>query len=125
MGWLGFERRWCDALFGAMIPASAGRPGVCDLDLAAFWAQYEESAPPLAKLGLRAAVWLLTLLPIVFGHLRPFTSLDPAQRDAFLVEASVSPFYLVRQLVMAVKTFAAFAYFQDAGARAHLEARDG
>lgn len=125
MCWLGFERRWCDALFGAMIPAAGGRPGVCDLDLAAFWALYDESSPPLVKLGLRAAVWVLTLMPICSGRLRPFTSLDPAQRDAFLVAASASPFYPVRQLVMAVKTFAAFAYFQDAVVRRQFEAPGG
>ena len=125
MGWLGFEQRWCDALFGAMIPAAGGRPGLPDLDLAGFWALYDECAPPLAKLGLRAAVWILTLMPAVTGYFRTFTSLDPAQRDAFLVSASSSRLYLVRQLVMAVKTFAAFAYFQDAGARRHLETPDG
>jgi hypothetical protein len=124
MGWLGFERRWCDALFGAMIPAAGGRPGVTDLDLAAFWRLYEECAPPLARLGFRAAVWILTLMPIVAGRLRPFTALDAAQRDAFLVAAAASPFYLVRQLVMTVKTFAAFAYFHDAAVRARIGAAD-
>ena len=104
-----------------MIPASEGRPGLMDLDLGAFWALYERAAPPLVRLGFRAAVWLLTLLPMVFGHFRPFTSLGTAQRDAFLVSAAASSFYLVRQLVVTVKMFAAFAYFQDAGVRKLFE----
>ena len=121
MGWFGFERKWCDALFGAMIPAAGGRPGLGDLDLRAFWELFDEAAPALARLGLRAAVWILNLLPLVFGRFRTFSSLDPAGRDAFLAAAAGSRFYLVRQLMMTLKTFAVFAYFQDPGVRKRYE----
>jgi len=113
-GWTRFEKRWRDILLGAMLPRGDDRPGVRDLDLREFWILFERHAPPLVRIGLRAATWFLTFLPLFSrGCRRPFFRLDPDSRDRFLNAASSSRFYIVRQLVMTVKTFAAFAYFCD------------
>ncbi|MBI5524984.1 MAG: hypothetical protein HY897_01475 [Deltaproteobacteria bacterium] len=114
VGWAPFEMRWRDALLGAMLPGDGDRPGFDDIDLREFWAIYDTHAPPLVRIGLRAATWFLTFLPLfVSGCRKPFFRLDADRRDRFLRAASSSRFYLVRQLMMTVKTFAAFGYFSN------------
>lgn len=115
------ERRWRDALLGAMIPGGGGWPSVGELDLAPFWTLYAATAPPLVRFGLRAAVLFLTWLPLI-TRLRPFHRLPPAARDHFLGRAARSRLYLVRQLVMTVKVVACLAYLRDPRVRALVEA---
>ncbi|MFA6032537.1 MAG: hypothetical protein WC889_06530 [Myxococcota bacterium] len=118
MNWLGFEARWRDTLFAAMIPPSGGRPGLGDMELSGFWNEVGEAAPPLARIGLRVAVWLLNLLPLVTpGFFRTFSGLDADGRDRFLARISSSKWYILRQLLMTIKAFSAFAYFRDGNVR--------
>ena len=124
MKWLGFESRWRDALFGAMIPPSGSRPGLANIDQTRFWGTLDQSAPPLVALGLRAAVWILTFMPcFMFKYLKPFNRLSADKKDEFISCATRSNWYLVRQLVMTVKAFSAFAYFSDPGVRKHFGVR--
>lgn len=114
-GLLPLERRWARALMGAMLPATpGGGPGIDALDLEPFWSDYERTAPPLVRLGLRASIWILTWLPLLSGRgLRPFHRLPAAQRDRLLCAWSESRWYLLRQLVMTVKVIVCFAAFRD------------
>jgi hypothetical protein len=122
--WTAFERRWRDALLSATIPPVPGidLPAIADLDLGPFWVEYARYAPFLVRMGFRLAVWLLTLLPLFLGFgPRLFHRLSGDARDAFLVRASASGSFLVRQFVMTVKIVACLAYFRDAGVRRRFE----
>jgi len=126
--WTAFERRWRDALLAAVIPAppDAERPGLGALDLASFWQSFAKAAPPLLGLGLRVAVWVLTLAPLfLLGKLRLFPSLAEPQKDRLLCRALGSRLYLLRQLVVSLKAVASFAYFSDPAVRAALDAAKG
>lgn len=117
--WAAFERRWLDALLAAMIPPSAARPGLGDLDLAPFHAELGAAAPPLLRLGVRTATWVLTFAPpLLVGRLTLFGGLSPADRDRLLVRAYGSRSFLLRQLALTVKLAASFGYFRDPRARA-------
>jgi hypothetical protein len=119
-GWTGLERRCRDALFAAMIPGdpASGLPPLGTLDLAPFWEEIGRVAPPLLRFGLRGVVWALTLLPAAYGHARPFPALSADARASVLGRAAASPFYLVRQMVLTLKTLACLAYLRDPAVRA-------
>lgn len=123
-GWMGFERRWAEVLFGALMPGSeAGLPGFGSLSLEVFWERFGRVAPPLLRVGLRAAVWLLTWSPVLWCRTwRHFPRLSAVQQADFLAGMEQSRLYLARQLVMTLKTVASFAYFQDEGVRAVVAA---
>ena len=122
--WLPFERRWRHDLMAALIPASeAGdRPGLGARDLEPFWARVAAPGPPLLGLGVRAAVWMLTLgAPLLVGRLRLFGSLDAETRDRLLERARTHRLGLFRQLVMALEMMACFAYFGDRAVRRSID----
>lgn len=120
------ERRWRAAVFSALIPVDreGGLPGLGEVDLERFWATFERRAPALARLGLRASVWLITLAPLVWlGSPRLFQSLTPARRDELLARLASSRLYLVRQLLATAKTLACLAYLGDPEIRQAVEQR--
>ncbi len=126
--WSARERRWRDALFAATIPGdpASGLPPLAAIDLGSFWDELERAAPPLTRFGLRGTVWALTLLPpVVLGVLRFFPALDAADRERFLQRAAASSFYLVRQMVLTIKTLACMAYLRDPGVRALVDRGSG
>jgi hypothetical protein len=123
--WLPFERRWRDALFAAMLPRldPDGPPGLGELDLASFWPRFHAAAPPLLRLGLRAAVWAFAFAPLFLrGRLCFFSGLPEGEQDAVLLRAAGHRRFLLRQMALVVKAVACFAYFQDPSARAAVEA---
>jgi hypothetical protein len=121
--WTPFERRWRDALVGAMIPPTAGARargvrGVSEVDLSGFWPRLGAAAPFLVRAGFRLAVWVLTWVPAFLpAYAHPFHGLSEPRQDRFLSEAARSRSYLLRQMTLAVKVIACFAYFQDPEAR--------
>ncbi|MBI4706238.1 MAG: hypothetical protein HY744_34510 [Deltaproteobacteria bacterium] len=133
--WTSVERRWRDALLAAMIPpaaalaapaaqppAAAALPGLGELDLVPFWTAYERCAPPLLRLGVRVAVWVLSLAPIlVLAVPCLFTQLEPEERDRMLERAARSDWYVLRQMVVTLKLLACFAYFREPAVRALTE----
>ena len=123
--WSQTERRWRDTLLGAMIPGAPERslPALGDFDTRAFWRQFGRVAPPLVRLGIRVAVWVITLAPLfVIGKLSLFRKLKAPDRERVLRRLGDSRFYLLRQLVLAVKALACFAYFHQAPVRARFAA---
>lgn len=113
--WLPFERRWRDAAVSALLPpAEAGFPGAVHADLDRFWPRFEEAAPVLLQLGLRAAVWQVTLLaPLLLRRPRLFPDLAPDDRDAALAALGKSRAFLIRQGLMVLKLAASFGVFAD------------
>ncbi len=107
-------------LLAASIPApSPTLPGLDELDLDRFWTEYRASAPPLLRVGLRAAVWTLELSPpLLLGRATVFSRLSAADRDRLLQKASGSRLAALRQMLMTVKLIACLAYFDDAEVQA-------
>ena len=122
--WTPWEARWRDALCSAMVPDTTdpALPGLGDVDTAAFWDEYQRTAPALLRLGFRMSVWALTLAPpVLLGKPRTFARLAPEDRDRLLDKVTRSRFYLVRQLPLTVKLLSCFAYLRDDEVRARVE----
>ena len=114
------ERRFRDALLGAMIPGDPARglPAFTDLDTSAFWAHFEDHAPPLLQFGFRAATVFVALEPVTLGFgARTLDRLSPDEREQFMEKLAARQDFLHRQLAMALKTTACFAYFREGGPR--------
>jgi hypothetical protein len=125
-GWTSTERGLRDALCDAILPgdAESGLPPLSELDLEPFWGELRRAAPPLLGFGLRAIVWALTLLPLLILRVpRTFGDLDAVERQRFLERAAQSSSFLVRQMVLTLKTVACLAYLHDPKVRAIVDAR--
>jgi len=125
-GWTEPERDLRDALFAAMLPGdpASGLPPIAEIDLTAFWDDLGRAAPLLLRLGLRATVWALAVLPVVVLRVpRSFAGLDAEARQRFLERAAASGSFLLRQMVLTLKTVACLAYLRDARVRAIVEGR--
>ena len=80
-------------------------------DVAQFMGGYLRDAPALAALGLRAAIWAILWLPIVFvGRPLPVDALAPETRAKYLLRWSDSHVYLVREAFYLVKAIALFGW---------------
>lgn len=114
MTWSRAERAWAEALFAAILPARPPLPPVGTIDLAPFWATLDQAAPPLLHVGARLGVWYFTWTPFWFVHrLRRFGRLDADDREIFLTRAATSRSFLVRQMLLTLKTLVCLAYFSD------------
>ena len=114
--WMPFERRWRDAVLSGMLPASETVPGYGDLDTAGFWERYPTAAPPLLKLGFRAAIWAFGLWCLARHRSGP-AAVSIEDRGQLLADAATSRFFLLRQLALVVKLIATLAAFRDPAVR--------
>ncbi|MBI2521216.1 MAG: hypothetical protein HYV97_12385 [Bdellovibrio sp.] len=118
----GFEKKWCHKLFDAMMPSSSSMPGIGMISLDKFWNEFDQSAPPLMKLGLRFSIWYLTFRPFFsFKYLRVFPQLSSSSQNLFLTQSNESRLYLERQLVTTLKAVACMAYFDNPKIRLMVE----
>lgn len=120
IGWSEWERRLLASILETMLPSPGpGVPGIGELDLTEFWRRFEESAPPLLRIGLRGATWGLGLGAVfLLGRPVSFDALAPADRELLLERASESEVFAIRQMVMVLKVVASFAYFHDPSVQA-------
>ncbi|HAZ11537.1 MAG: hypothetical protein A2X86_18610 [Bdellovibrionales bacterium GWA2_49_15] len=117
-----FEKKWCLKLFDAIMPSGSSMPGISTISLDKFWKEFEQNAPPLMKLGVRFAVFYLTLRPFFSPrYLKLFPQLSTSAQDLFLTEVNESRFYLERQLVTTLKAVACMAYFDHPKMRLMVE----
>src|SRR5690242_15791783 len=82
-----FERRWLVAIFETVLPdGEAALPlGAPQAPLGRFVDDFLARAPLTAVLGLRGALWLVILAPLVaLGRPRTFLGLPPPERIALL-----------------------------------------
>jgi hypothetical protein len=120
---LAFERRWMATLFDAIIPAGAHEGlalGARDVPHANLVGELCRYAPGQFLLGLRAAVWLAYLSPLL-SALRTFGGLDPARRVRHLERLADSRLYVLREVPMLLKMVACLAY----GALPEVQSRIG
>ena len=118
---LGFERRWAEVLFDALLGTGEGLPSLGELDTGDFWRHLAKSTPPYFGPGLRATVHALTFLPLTMaGFRRPLFALSREARLACVQRLEADQRSTVRQLLATAKILACFALFEDPGVRARL-----
>ncbi|HEY8089042.1 MAG TPA: hypothetical protein VIF09_14385 [Polyangiaceae bacterium] len=118
-----FEDRWAEAAMGAIFPGSteAGLRDIRAMDVSGFLRQVMACVPFQAAFGLRAAVWLVALAPLfVLGRLATIAGLGVADRERLVQVLSTSRSYVVRSLVMILKTMGALLYAGDDAVRARM-----
>lgn len=123
--WLRAEHELRDAVFDALAPARWPEHG-CFTEIVppGFWEDFAHAAPWYLQLGVRLAVWLLALLPLLLGPRRTLlTRLYPQERDEFMLSASRSDSFLIRQCVMTLKVVLSWAYFHQESVRSRFDYR--
>ncbi|MSP63447.1 MAG: hypothetical protein EXR72_24505 [Myxococcales bacterium] len=117
-----WEARALDRLAAALLPSPRpGVPGAGAIDLRPFWRELRH-LPRAARLGVRAAIWLLTFGPLLLiGRFTTFGRLDPAAQERLLARVATHRIYLVRQLLQLLKTVVCFGYFRDPAVRRSFE----
>jgi hypothetical protein len=118
-----FENAWAGAALGAMFPGSGevGLDGIGGMDVAGFLRAMMRRLPLRSALGLRAAVWIAALAPLFeLGRATTITRLKPSDRERLVVRLVKSRLYVVRSLVLMLKTFGALLYVSDASVRSRL-----
>lgn len=101
----GFERRWAEKIFDAIIPP--GIPGLhggaVGTGASGRTVELLEQAPVSSMLGLRAAIWMVQLSPLFGLHLTLFSRMPADERERLIVRLLSSKNYLVRQAVLMLK----------------------
>ena len=123
-----FEDDWAQAALGAMFPGSRehGFAEIGRMDVGSFLAEAMRTLPFKAALGLRAAVWLAALAPLLILHrFTTIRGLGPLDRERVVAALSASRTYAVRSLAMVLKTLGALLYAGDDAIRARLHLRAG
>jgi len=129
MGLVGFEKRWLLEIFAVILPAKAHptlSTGAADLPLGAFIDDFFRTAPLETRLGVRAALWVVVLSPLLFGRAKTLLSLPPEEAAEVLRRLSGSRIYVLRELPMLIKMVACFGYaaFPEVRAEAGLPYRE-
>ncbi len=111
----GLERRWLLGIFEAIVPGP-GHGGLAvgggDVGVARFVDDLEARAPLEPRIGLRLAVWLVTLGPIFWRfRLRTFGRLERADQVAFLDAMAAHPVYVLREIPVLLKTLLCMGLF--------------
>lgn len=117
------EHRWAEVAMGTIFPGSAetGLRDIRAMDVRTFLRQLMRSVPFQAALGLRMAVWLVALAPLfVLGKLTTIAGLGVADRERVVARLVVSKSYVVRSLVLILKTMGALLYAGDGAVRARM-----
>ena len=111
---LAFERRWFLTLCDAVLPSGAHDRiaiGAADVPLDRFVDDVFARAPFQMRLGIRAATWVLTWLPLFWRlELRPFGRLSRADQVALLDGLAGSRLYVVREIPNLIKIVACMGW---------------
>jgi len=122
------EGRWARAAFGAMFPAGAHPRlphGADAVDMVAIFDQVAQDVPARVVLGLRAALWMIALAPIVLLlRMRTIVGLDDAAREQVVCRLLSSRWYAVRQLTLLLKAFGALFFVSSPEVRAAIVGDD-
>jgi hypothetical protein len=110
-----FELTWANAAFDAVYPDHPALPhGIATLRPEVPFAEVVARSPLEQAIGLRAALWLVALAPLVV-LLRPATiaSAEPDERQRVFAALLACRVYFVRQLAVALKATAGLLYAQS------------
>lgn len=99
-------------------------PGIFDAGFEVFYADFERTAVPALrrgfKLALVVAIWIA---PCLIGRLPPLTRHDPPTRARALAALGTSRSYLLRQMLVLLKSVAALSYGADRRVRDSIGVR--
>jgi hypothetical protein len=119
-----FENRWAEAALGAIFPGSReeGLRDIRAMDVPGFLSRVMHTVPFQAAFGLRVAIWLVALAPLfVLGRFATIARLALPEQEGVVARLVASPRYLIRSLVMILKTMGALLYAGDDGVRARMQ----
>ena len=119
------ERRWLENALDAVIPPDGDKgmkKSATQTGASEVYQDMVRLLPFTTAIGLRAAIYFIELMGPAFGLGRPvrFSSLSQGERTACLEGIYQSKVYLVRQMVVLVKSVACFAWGADDGVREDL-----
>ena len=98
-----------------------GEPPAVASEIAAFLDRYLRRVPARAALGLRAVIWGVTWLPIVFvGVPLPASALSPETRARYIAGWAHSKIYLVREGFFLLKAIALMGWGAQGAVRLRL-----
>src|SRR5262249_32692452 len=118
------ENTWAEAAMVAIFPGSTedGLTGIDRMDVRGFLIEVMRRVPFRAALGLRVAVWLVAFAPLfVLGRLTTITRLAQADREQLVGRLVASKSYVIRSLVLIIKTMGALLYAADDRVRARMQ----
>jgi hypothetical protein len=105
-----------------LLPANAHPDlpaGIVDTGFDAFYADFERDAARSFRVGFRVALWAgIWIAPLLVRHMPPLSRHDRTTRERALAALGCSRLYLFRQLLLLLKTLAAFSYGADDRVRA-------
>ena len=94
------------------------RRGLFEAGFEKFYIDFENSASPSLRWGFRAALFVATwVAPLLIGRLPPLTRLDRPARERALLALETSRVYLLRQMMLLLKTTVCFCYGADPDVR--------
>lgn len=98
----------------AVFPSGGALPGIAETDLDGFLERLRAEAPPMVVLGLEAGAILFTFSPLItIGVPLPAFLLPPRLLELHANRLTSHPIYIVRQLMVALKTFAGLCWGAD------------
>jgi hypothetical protein len=98
-----------------------GFADIATMDVRGFMVDLMRALPFKARLGLRAAIWLIALAPlVVLRRFATITSLPAADGERVVATLGTSRLYAVRSLVILLKTFGCLLYAGDDAIRSRL-----
>jgi hypothetical protein len=118
-----FEMRWAAAAVEAIFPglAEAGLRGIRSMNVDGFLRELMTTLPLKAALGVRMAVWLVALAPLfALRRFATITRLALDDRERLIALLISSDSYVVRSLVLVLKTMGALLYADDGGVRERM-----
>ena len=93
--------------------------GVFDAGFETFYSDFERTAQPAFRSGFRAALLAATWLsPLLILRLPPLSLYARPTRERALMAMEASRFYLLRQMMLLLKTVVCFSYGADPAVRA-------
>jgi hypothetical protein len=111
---LRFERRWLLRIFAAILPSGvdpAQPRGAVDVPMGRFIDDFVVHAPLVTLIGLRAALWLVMLAPlVVLGRARSFLGLGATEQVDVLDRLRRSDRYFVRESALLLKLVACLGF---------------
>ncbi|CAN5462447.1 hypothetical protein BH09MYX1_BH09MYX1_38670 [soil metagenome] len=118
---LKFERGFAAAAFDGIFPRDADPrlpQGAADGDMVGLFEDARSRVPPRVALGLRVAVWIVALAPLLtIGKFATIAGLATSDRERVVVALLGSNFYIVRQLTTLLKAFGALFFLTFPGVR--------
>jgi hypothetical protein len=118
-----FEQRWAEAAMGAIFPGStdSGLRDIRAMDVQGFLRQLMGCVPFKTALGVRVAIWLVALTPLlVLGRLATVAGLTQADRERLVERLAANRVYAIRSFVLILKTMGALLYAGDDAVRARM-----